>query len=161
MSNVDVEVEGLATLLARLEAGERRVNLELARAMTDILERLKDRVAKYPKTQSKKPPSMRGKFASDKQRRWFFAALRRGEIQVPYRRRGTLGRKWAVKVKMAPEVVGYLGNVRPYAGYVQDRKNQAKIHQGNWPTVQDVIEDETDFVVEKFERAARIIFEGE
>lgn len=36
-------------------------------------------------------------FSSQKQRRWFFAALRSGKISVPYHRTGELGRAWKVE----------------------------------------------------------------
>lgn len=127
------EVEGLAIILARLEQGDARVRRYVGIAMHASLEHLRDKAAKYPP----RPP------------------------QSTYRRTGTLGRKWATKVKMAPAVVGYLGNNAPYAGYVQDRAQQAWMHVGRWQTVQDVIEDEAEFVTGQFETAARIIFEGE
>jgi hypothetical protein len=133
MASYSADVEGLAVILARLEQGDARVRRYVGIAMHSSLEHLRGKVAKYP------PPPP----------------------QSTYRRTGTLGRKWAVKVKMAPDVVGYLGNNTPYAGYVQDRARQAWMHVGRWPTVQDVVDDEMEFVAGEFAEAARIIFEGD
>jgi hypothetical protein len=56
-----------------------------------------DRIAQYPPVRRRKVT-----FVSDKQRRAFFARLRSGEIEVPYRRgtspgSQTLGRRWHIR----------------------------------------------------------------
>lgn len=84
-------------------------------------------------------------FKSEKQRRYFFAALHEGKIQVPYRRTRTLGRLWTTKVEyINGGVVGTIGNATPYAPYVQSRADQAQIHAGRWGTAEDALENLSD-----------------
>lgn len=75
-------------------------------------------------------------FVSDKQRRYFFAALRAGRIQVPYQRSGILGRAWHLEARGKERLE--VTNTTRYAPYVQLRPTQARIHQGRWQTVEDV-----------------------
>lgn len=90
------------------------------------------------------PPQIKGvhmMFVSEKQRRYFFAALADGTIQVPYRRTRTLGRRWTTKVEFINGgVVGTVGNVTPYAPLVQGRETQAGIHYMHWQTAEDTLE---------------------
>lgn len=90
------------------------------------------------------PPQIRGMhvmFVSEKQRRYFFAALADGTIQVPYRRTRTLGRRWTTKVEFVNGgVVGTIGNVTPYAPLVQSRTEQAGIHYMHWQTAEDTLD---------------------
>jgi len=94
---------------------------------------------------------------TDKQRRYFFWALREGIIQVPYRRTGTLGRRFTTEVKTAGAAVeGRIGTNTDYAPWVvgPDRsaaitiggvqKYQARGHVGVWWQFMDVIEDNLD-----------------
>jgi len=84
-------------------------------------------------------------FKSDKQRKYFFWALRTGKIQVPYRRTRTLGRKWTTKVEfISGGVVGTIGNATPYGPYVQSRADQAQVHAGRWGTAEDALENLQD-----------------
>ena len=115
---------------------ERHLTISLKGA-SDLV---RDDVRRYP------PPS-RGpmKWKSEKQRRWFFAALRRGEIEVPYRRGQSpgserLGASWTKRVTATgTEFRATIGTNVSYARYVQDSGFQAAIHKGNWQTVQDVV----------------------
>lgn len=91
-----------------------------------------DRIAKYP------PPSRKKMtFVSDRQRRGFFARLRSGEIEVPYRRgtspgSETLGRRWHIRPH---GTIGHvLTNDASYAGLVHGATEQAAYHKGNWKT---------------------------
>lgn len=101
-----------------IEAGA----LGIAAALQDIL-------APYPSQRSRPQP-----FVSDRQRRGFFAALRDGRIQVPYRRGGrgseTLGRKWSIqKVAFGAR----LRNPARYARLVHGSPGQTRYHeQGGW-----------------------------
>lgn len=58
-----------------------------------------------------------------------------------YRRTNTLGRNWTHE-----ETVGLmsiqttLGNVTPYARFVQDPEEQAWMHKDRWQTTKDVLE---------------------
>lgn len=90
------------------------------------------------------PPQIKGvhaMFVSDKQRRYFFAALADGTIQVPYRRTRTLGKRWTTKVEFINGgVVGTVGNVTPYAPLVQGRETQAGIHYMHWQTAETTLD---------------------
>lgn len=71
---------------------------------------------------------------SDKQRRWFFWALDRGEVNFPYRRRksGGLSGGWNIKMITRGAVVGQR---MPYGIWVQANRFQTKMHrQTGWST---------------------------
>jgi hypothetical protein len=91
-----------------------------------------DRIAKYPGVRRRKMV-----FASDRQRRGFFARLRSGAIEVPYRRGSspgseTLGRRWHIRQHGA---IGHvLTNDASYAPLVHGADTQAAYHKGNWKT---------------------------
>jgi hypothetical protein len=91
-----------------------------------------DRIAKYPGARRRKMV-----FASDRQRRGFFARLRSGAIEVPYRRGSspgseTLGRRWHIRQHGA---IGHvLTNDASYAPLVHGADTQAAYHKGNWKT---------------------------
>lgn len=86
-------------------------------------------VAPYPAPRRRKQA-----FTSDRQRRGFFAKLKKGEISVPYRRSGdTLGR-WSI----TPMSGGArLRNTSPHAPWIHSAKKQAAYHAGNWKTDQE------------------------
>lgn len=77
-------------------------------------------------------------FASDRQRRWFFAALRAGQITVPYQRTGILGRGWRTEASSKDRLT--IVNNTDYTKWVQVKDTQASIHKGRWRTVEDAIE---------------------
>lgn len=91
-----------------------------------------DRIAAYPRPSRKKMM-----FVSDRQRRGFFAKLRSGAIEVPYRRgtspgSETLGRRWHIRQFGA---IGHvLTNDASYAPLVHSAENQAAYHAGTWKT---------------------------
>jgi hypothetical protein len=143
---IEIEIEGLAEALDNLAQGNQHIGRALKRAMTASTQLVRKRLAKYPGKSAGAQP-----FVSDKQRRFFFAALREGRIQVPYRRTGTLGRKWTSKVTVTDtDVAGFVGTTAPYAPFVQGFGAQARIHAGNWQTEQDVAADSRDEVLDIF-----------
>lgn len=132
-----VTIEGLDELLKRL----------------DILRPLKDgmkaasiyfvkKVKKYPKASGRPQP-----FKSDKSRRWFFANLREGKINVPYERTMALRNRWTYSVSENGEQ-SVIGNNTPYAEYVQGREDQAAYHKGTWETAEDTLDAEKDNLTE-------------
>ena len=70
--------------------------------------------------------------------------------RTTYRRTGTLGRGWTTDVDQGGKR-GIVGNITPYAIYVQGprRRHFHKAH--GWLTIQDVGESEADTVVGYFE----------
>lgn len=78
-------------------------------------------------------------FVSARQRRYFFWALKSGEITVPYRRSGTLGRRWYTKA-LSGEPGAIVGNPTPYAPFVQAAAQQSEYHrQVPWQTEKQVV----------------------
>ena len=79
-------------------------------------------------------------FKTDKQRRWFFWALRSGAIQVPYSRGQSPG-SWNLQqswsVVMLDPFTAQIGTDVPYAPLMMDAERQTKYAKAvGWRTVQ-------------------------
>lgn len=152
MSDVEITITGAEDVIRRL--GDIQSGRVLRPAMQGSLEVLRGDLARYPR-----PPAHtwgKWQFVSDKQRRWFFWALRNGQITVPYRRTGSLGRLWTTKITgVGMHMYGHVGNAlgQSYGRYVQDKPRQALIHQGRWSTVQDVAKKRIGAIKRLFEQA--------
>jgi len=137
-----IEMKGLEQTLDRLawEKGARR-------ALAPSAKYVQGKVAQYPAVKRPSRKSVYGKsFVSDRQRRKVMAMLREG--LWPYRRTGTLGRRWTMRVAPA-SLTAWVGNNTPYGPMVQDTKSQSKYHQVvGWKTTQ-VVADETQPEVER------------
>lgn len=73
-------------------------------------------------------------------------------IGSTYRRTGTLGRKWTVRVQQnGPYLEGKVGNNTRYAPFVQSRQFQARIHRGRWQTDERVVNLNARKIVADFE----------
>jgi hypothetical protein len=74
---------------------------------------------------------------SDRQRRWFFAALSRGEINIPYRRTQALSQAWQI---IGSGKTAMLVNDSPGVEYVKGDGTQARqIKLEGWTTLgQDI-----------------------
>lgn len=67
-----------------------------------------------------------------------------------YRRTGTLGRTWTHEEEFGlMHIKTALGNVMPYARFVQDEEYQADVHQGRWQTTKDVLEKREQWIVQQ------------
>ena len=128
----------------------------LQKPMREAVNLIHARIATYPP----KPTGESQGFASDKQRRFFFAALRSGEITLPYRRTGQLSRSWTSQIDdKADGITGTVGTNLDYAPWVQSveeiggRGPQAKIHQGRWETDESVVTALKTKIVETFKNA--------
>lgn len=144
----EIQIEGLDRLLTKLDRiSSVRV---LYPPMVRSLAKLNSYIATYPKARPQAQP-----FKSDKQRRFFFAAIKDGRITVPYRRTGLLGRSWQMQAEMTPQqVVGTLSNPTPYGPFVQaPPPQQAAYHQGNWRTADDAVQKLSAAIVADFKRA--------
>ena len=96
------------------------------------------KLAQYPSPSGAKQP-----FVSDKSRRYFFAALRSGQIAVPYRRTGALGAidNWT----QTPESDGLtLTSTAKHSDLVRGASTQAKYFQGNWLTDDQIAQASED-----------------
>lgn len=109
-----------AALQRILEALEElgRPPADLVRIMGEAVARdsVLKRTANYPDNRRAPQP-----FKSAKQRRFFFAALRSGQITVPYQRTGDLGRGWRYQPGGRG---GEVTNGVPYAAMVMGSKGQ-------------------------------------
>lgn len=117
--------------LKRLLSGEQLVTAMRAVTMAAAAEG-QDRIAAYPPVRRRKMV-----FVSVKQRRAFFARLKHGEIEVPYRRgtspgSETLGRRW--HIRPSGQIGHVLTNDASYAPLVHGADDQAAYHKGNWKT---------------------------
>ena len=156
MTTIRVDIKGGDELIRKL--GRVTALGTLRPPMQRSVARVHKDIADYPEPPG--PGSFKG-FVSDKQRRWFFAALRRGEITVPYVRTGTLGRRWTTRVRgSADGVEGTVGNNTEYAPFVQGKSQQAQIHQGRWETIEQVLEDNEQVIVADFNRAIEKALRG-
>lgn len=129
--------------------GYNRVNNKLRTMASQLDKELDEAVGQWAKDTRKElkgqryPAKFQGPYpwVSEKQRRYVMAAIRRGEIEVPYRRTGNIANRWrAVRVKPAQWKVE---NTAEHAHYVVgDRfgKRQARIHRGRWYLASDVID---------------------
>jgi hypothetical protein len=128
----------------------------LQAAMQSSCYLVQNRLAVYPAA-SRKPMVWK----SEKQRRYVMAAIREGTIEVPYRRTGTLGRRWTSRVWGAGmDTMGEVGNNTSYGPFVMDRTSQAMYHAGTWPVAQDVAEGALGDVVGLFQDAVQTALMG-
>lgn len=67
-----------------------------------------------------------------------------------YRRTQTLGRSWTHEEEIGlMHIQTALGNVTPYARFVQDDDYQADVHRGRWQTTKDVLEKREQWIVQQ------------
>ena len=140
MADFEIEVEGLNEALEKLDSitADATLRPAMQHGVADIQAKLK----RYPAEYGGSPP-FEG-FKTDKQRRYFFYALKAGIISVPYKRgkAAGLGGSWTTEIRgSGGNMVGVVGTNMPYAKYVQNRPDQYYMHIGRWTTVQDVSED--------------------
>lgn len=67
-----------------------------------------------------------GGWKSEKQRRYVMAAIRRGDIQIPYRRTQTLAQGWKAVGSGVNQIVA---NETPYAGWTMGEGTQSQMMQ--------------------------------
>jgi hypothetical protein len=124
MLTITITIDDAIRALKRLE--DSRLPTKIAEAVAN--EVVLPALVKYPAASRRTQP-----FVSAKQRKYFFAALRRGQIEVPYRRTGDLGSRWA------KQPFGGGLALRSTIGYselvVGDGGKQAAYHRGTWPSM--------------------------
>ena len=141
-------VDSLFRKLDRLDAT--RV---LRAPMEESLQLLQDDLTDYPGPPQRPYPKM---LRTDKQRRYFFWALKQGIIQVPYVRTGKLGQSWTYKITVTGSGLrGVVGTNLRYAQVVQAEDSQAMIHRGNWPTDAQVVHRRRDEIGQRFRIAIK------
>jgi hypothetical protein len=145
-----IRIEGIEPLLAKIKS---LAELKpVAGAVTAAALHVKGQAAIYPEVKRLTRASVYGStFKSDKQRRYFFAALRKGEIEVPYRRgespkSETFGRRWTIATSNAG-LTAEIGNNASYGPRLMDSGRQSLYAKAVcWRTVEDVLDAETETV---------------
>ena len=126
MFNVKLD---LSDLIAKLNSIG---NADLARTIAQAVakEAVEPELAKEPfRTTHKKM-----QFVSNKQRAFVMAAIRTGDIQIPYRRTGQIGISEQHQTSNGIDVVV----PAEYSDLVRTKGKQAKYHEGTWPTTDEI-----------------------
>jgi len=130
MSNITITATGIAEAIRALELAQ---SPDLASAIADAVadDAVLPRIREYPSPSGRPQP-----FRSAASRRFFFAALRSGQISVPYRRTGQLKAKWTKARSGSGAIVS---NSQSYAALVQGEPGeQGDYFRGVWPSVTEV-----------------------
>jgi hypothetical protein len=149
-----ITIKGIEHLTAKLTAlsGMGEVKSAIQKAGYHV----KGKIATYPSGGQHRPQP----FTSAKQRRGFFYHLKKGDIQVPYRRgmspgSKAMGRKWTVKATDGG-LTATVGNNVDYGPLVQGPNSQTRYHQKTgWKTTTQVMDDERDTVQKYVQEAVR------
>lgn len=150
---IGVDIQGIEKVLDTL--------VQIPSAAMDATERaagryLRDRLQKYPKPQKSIRrrvafPETGDGFFTEKQRRWFWWALRTGRLRLPYKRTGALRQGWQFIQGGAGSV---LINETHYAKFVQGDGTQSRqLGLGGWRTIENVIKDGEKGMVAAMEAA--------
>lgn len=134
-----IAIEGLDKVMATLD-GKAMVSGMLAGVAQDLEGQMRDA---YPPAPIGQPAI----WSSDpekrkKQIRGFFARLKEGLIEVPYRRGGlnsqNLGKSWTTKKESETKYI--IGNSTDYGPLVMDASRQTRFHKrSGWPTTQGLL----------------------
>jgi len=135
--NIGIKIDFGRVPMVMSKIREKRVARRAGRVM---MIHLRSKIAPYPAV-SRRPQA--GSW-SDAERRAFFAKLKAGEIEVPYRRglspgSESLGKRWQIK-SAGPN--HSLRNNASYASLVQGRKQIPYHKKTGWKTIQDVLDAE-------------------
>ena len=152
MTTIRIEADNLIRKLTTL-AQFRQVKAAMRNAGIFI----RGKIATYPGARHG-PAIPRAKDWGARQRRGFFAKLRSGEIEAPYRRGASsgserLGAKWTTEARNNGMTV-IVGNNASYARLVQDADKQTAYHKlTGWITDDQVMRDHGPTVVEYMRQA--------
>ena len=145
-----IRLEGYEDLLKRITTLAQLKQLQAAVKAAAL--HVKGKIARYPAARHG-PAVPDARSWTAKQRRGFFAKLRAGEIEVPYRRgqsasSESLGRKWHIATSNAGLTATVANNVS-YGPLVQSNEKQTIYHQiTGWKTTEDVAAEERQIVVD-------------
>lgn len=138
MTSFSITFEGMDEALRQV-ATERLVGV-IKTGLAAVALEAKGKIAAYPPSPGGRPQFPEG-FKSLKQQRFFFAALRDGRIEVPYRRGGSrgsqkLGGSWTTQEELGG-LAQVIGTAVGYAPTVLDEERQSSYHAATgWVTVQ-------------------------
>ena len=150
---IGIDIEGLDLVMKALE----RVPLEVKNAaIDDVADYLLNVLRTYPAQKRVTRRQAYGQtFQSDKQRRFFFAALKSGEITVPHKRTQALRRNWKIIGKSEGAIIV---NDTAYAKYVHgsevgQQANMMRII--GWKTLPQIIRERAGRIQEKLQAAVK------
>jgi hypothetical protein len=153
-----IEIAGLDELMDALDAAGSDIETVLKPAVNDALIYLWENLPIYP---PKPAAGEASRYWTDRQRRWFFWALRNGRVDSPYRRKLSGGLRGSMSTEVrsaAGRVEGLVGPNVKYAPYVVGQDKQARIHQGRWWVFEDSIERNMDGAIRIIEaEVARLL----
>lgn len=133
---IGIEIQGIAAVQKALEDAD---SIKTQRAVTQAAgEYMRGQMRKYPPYQYVSRTRAYGKpFQSDRQRRWFFAALRSGELTLPYQRTNTLKTGWKLTRFGVNDLL--LTNDVPYARFVQQSPQARMMTYIGWRSQERVV----------------------
>lgn len=141
-----IEIQGLEQVISRIKSlpdeSKKQVLNDVADYSLDIL--AEEPPQKYVTRQAAYGVT----WFSTKQRGWFFANLRAGNISVPYHRTHALAHGW--KADVSPSQVKFSNNVpgAPYVvGFAAQSRHEAMV---GWPKVTDITSGKLSFKSSRF-----------
>src|SRR5512139_1044120 len=124
---INIEVKGLDQLLPKIKSLPDELKNQVVEKVSEYsleVMRTEQPDYKYVSRADAYPDAPAGPgFFSERQRRWFFAALASGELSIPYNRTGTLAAGWQIS-RSGDSFT--LSNDVPYAPYVQGIESQSR-----------------------------------
>ena len=127
--SADVEIQGIDEALAMLRAIDPAIVVSLMAVGLEA----QNRIAPYPAASHREQA-----FKTLKQRRGFFAKLRKGQIRVPYPRSNDTLNRWS----LTPNGKSVdLRNTSPHAKWVHSAQQQAAYHKGTWTTDKHIADE--------------------
>lgn len=136
-SFISITASDFETFGLQIGAAAESIEIISARLVANVGQDTLDFARIYPPV----PHGLKQPFKTDRQRRFFFAALRAGRLQVPYQRTGTQGLRWLLRLNPAGQGLfsAEVYNDNPYRRWVQGyRREQAKIHAGRWSSQEEI-----------------------
>ncbi len=152
MADELLRIEGLQELMALVKSMDDLKPVKASIKVAAVY--LKGKIAVYPAQKRPTRAEVYGSsFKTDKQRRYFFWALKKGTIEVPYRRgespsSETFGRRWTVQTENYG-MRAIVGNNASYGPLLMDDEQQTLYAKAvGWRTVQAIMRDERENVTE-------------
>jgi hypothetical protein len=134
---IAIDVQGMDELLAKLA----QLPDDMKDTVTDdVMKYLKDVLQAYPPPKHVTRQAAYGQtFFSDKQRKWFFAALNSGALNLPYARTQSYRNAWQ---QIGTGYGSLLANETPYSVYLQDEERQSRMSAMiGWKKLSVIIEE--------------------
>jgi hypothetical protein len=159
VSTIVNDFSGIARLQEAYAVAPATWRTEMEAAATENNTLLREAMADPPAQEHLTRKEVYGSsFQSDKQRKWFFAALRSGELTVPYQRIGVLAASWVSEIHIGDgTAMGRVWTDLPEARYVEDSVQQSLMLQ-YWQTAQRVSEEAKSAIAYRYAQAAQAVF---